>query len=215
MFQNRRDAGRQLAKLLTHEFAGAAEPPLVVGLARGGLPVAAEVADALGTPLDVLVARKLGLPWQPELGVGAIAEGGPRVLNQALIAEVGLDAAEIDDVTRRETQELERRVARYRGGRPPLPVTGRTVIVVDDGLATGYTARAAIEAVRARGAARVVLAVPVAPVESVERLREVADRVVVVDTPAAFMAIGEFYNDFSQTSDEEVIAILDAHRAPA
>lgn len=212
MFQDRRDAGRRLARLLAEEVKGTAGPLLVVGLARGGLPVAAEVADALKAPLDVLIARKLGVPWQPELGVGAIAEGGPRILNEALIVEIGLDPASIDDVTRREQQELERRVRRYRGERSPIPVAGQTVIVVDDGLATGYTARAAIAALRARGAARVILAVPVAPSDTVTALGEAADRLVVVEQPETFMAIGEFYGDFSQVSDEEVIAILEAHR---
>lgn len=214
MFQDRRDAGRQLARLLTDEVT-ATGPPVIVGLARGGLPVAAEAADALAAPLDVLVARKLGVPWQLELGMGAIAEGGGMVLNEALIAEVGLDASGVAAVRVREQQELERRVRRYRAGRSPVPVAGRTVILVDDGLATGYTAWAAILALRARGASRVVLAVPVAPRNSVRLLSAVADRVVSVAQPDPFMAIGQFYDDFSQTSDEEVGRILSAPRPPA
>lgn len=213
MFQDRRDAGRQLAELLTHEVT-ATGPPVIVGLARGGLPVAAEVADALAAPLDVLVARKLGVPWQPELGMGAIAEGGGKMLNAALIAEMGVDAGAVEEVRAREQQELERRVRRYRAGRAPIPVAGRTVILVDDGLATGYTAWAAILALRARGASRVVLAVPVAPPDTVGVLSAVADRVVAVAQPDPFMAIGQFYDDFSQTSDEEVSRILSAHQPP-
>jgi predicted phosphoribosyltransferase len=216
MFRDRRDAGRQLAPLLATEL-GARDrgAPVVIGLARGGLPVAAEVAERLGAPLDVMIVRKIGVPWQPELGVGALAEGGVRVLNDALIAEIGLRTEDIDGVVAREQRELERRVARYRGDRPPVDVTGRTAIVVDDGLATGYTAWAAIEALRARGAARVILAVPVAPPDTVAALARIADRVVAVAQPTDFMAIGEFYRDFSQESDEDVIAILAAHRPPA
>jgi predicted phosphoribosyltransferase len=215
VFDDRRDAGRELAGVLVREIeARDRGSPVVLGLARGGVPVAAEVADQLGAPLDVLIVRKLGVPWQPELGVGAIAEGGVRVLNDALIAEIGLDRAAIDEVTLREQRELERRVQRYRGDRPPVPVKDRTAIVVDDGLATGYTAWAAIESVRSRGAARVILAVPVAPPDSVATLGKIADRVIAVTQPAFFMAIGEFYRDFSQTSDVDVVGILDAHRSP-
>jgi putative phosphoribosyl transferase len=219
-FRDRRDAGRRLGELvasaLQDETAGpdragtAAAPPVVLGLARGGLPVAAEVARRLGAPLDVIIARKLGVPWQPELGMGAIAEGGGRMLNRALVADLGLDARSVEGVTARETVELERRVRRYRGDRAPLAVAGRTVVLVDDGLATGYTARAAIDAVRRRGAGRVVLAVPVAPAESAAELAGIADRVVVVEQPDPFMAIGAFYEDFDQVTDDEVSAILDA-----
>jgi predicted phosphoribosyltransferase len=215
MFEDRQDAGRQLAEHLTDELSHpGAEPPVVVGLARGGVAVAAEVADRLQAPLEVLIARKIGVPWQPELGVGAIAEGGVQVLNDALIAELGLDDAAIAEVVAREGRELQRRVDRYRAGREPVPMAGRTVIVVDDGLATGYTAWAGILAARARGAARVVLAVPVAPPDSVEALAKVADRVVAPLQPTFFMAIGEFYRDFSQTTDEDVISILAAHPPP-
>ena len=215
MFKDRRDAGRQLGELLRHEATVTDAPPVVAGLARGGLPVAAEVADSLGAPLDVMVARKLGVPWQPELGMGAIAEGGGRMLNAALIAELGIDEGAIEEVAAREQHELERRVQRSRGTRLPIPVAGRTVILVDDGLATGYTAWAAILALRARGAGRVVLAVPVAPPDTVRALAGVADQVVAVAQPEPFMAIGEFYDDFSQTSDEEVARILAAHDRPA
>jgi putative phosphoribosyl transferase len=180
----------------------------VAGLARGGMPVAAEVARALGAPLDVLVVRKLGCPWQPELAMGAIGEGDAIVLNHPLIAGIGLPPDDLVDVIRAERAELARRVARYRGDRPAEPVGGRTVIVVDDGLATGASARAAIGVLRRRGAHRIVLAVPVAPPQTVKALRGVADEVVALATPGAFMAIGQFYTDFTQTSDEDVTRLL-------
>jgi putative phosphoribosyl transferase len=160
-------------------------------------------------PLDVVVVRKIGCPGQPELGIGAIAEGGVRVLNDALVDEVGIEPIELEAVTARERAELARRVRRYRGERSSLPVDGRVVILVDDGLATGYTARAAIEAIRRGGARRVILAVPVAPADSVAAMRRVADEVVVVDTPPWFLSIGDFYEDFAQTSDEEVVSLLE------
>jgi putative phosphoribosyl transferase len=207
-FRDRADAGRGLAERLRR--CRLEEPIVVVGLPRGGVPVAAEVARALGAPLDVLVVRKLGCPWQPELAMGAIGEGDVIVLNPGLIAAAGLGAEAVREVVRRERVELERRVRRYRGGRPPAPVEGRTVVLVDDGLATGSTARAAIRVLRGRGARRVVLAVPVAPPHAVQELRELADEVVAVETPEPFLAIGQFYADFSQTSDEEVARLLAA-----
>ena len=206
MFKDRLDAGRQLASRLGRYTA---LEPVVVGLPRGGLPVAAEVADRLGAPLDIIVVRKIGLPWQPELGIGAVAEGGIRVLNDVLVEEVGIEPIELEAATARQRVELARRVHRYRGERSAVPVDGRVVIVVDDGLATGYTARAAIEAIRRGGARRVILAVPVAPEDSVAAMRGVADEVVVVDTPPRFFAIGDFYEDFAQTSDEEVVSLLE------
>lgn len=204
-FRDRVDAGRQLAELLVRYRA---EHPVVVALPRGGVPVAAEVAAALGAPLDVLVVRKLGYPWQPELGMGAIAEGDITVLNDELIARIGADADTIRAVEDRERVELERRIRRYRGDRPPVPVEGRTVILVDDGIATGYTAHAAIDVLKRHGATRVVLAAPVAPPEAVEELGRVADDVVTVRTPRLFMAIGQFYDDFAQSRDEEVAELL-------
>ena len=206
MFKDRSDAGRQLASRLARYTA---LEPVVVGLPRGGLPVAAEVADRLGAPLDIIVVRKIGLPRQPELGIGAVAEGGIRVLNDVLVEEVGIEPIELEAATARERVELARRVHRYRGERSAVPVDGRVVIVIDDGLATGYTARAAIEAIRQGGARRVILAVPVAPEDSVAAMRGVADEVVVVDTPPRFFAIGDFYEDFAQTSDEEVVSLLE------
>ena len=193
----------QLAELLETYRA---ERPVIVG-SRGGVPVAAQVAKALGGPRRPC-GRKLGYPWQPELGMGAIGEGDISVLNEELIARIGVDAETIRAVEDRERVELERRVRRYRGDRPPLPVEGRTVILVDDGIATGSTAHAAIDVLRRRGAARVVLAAPVAPPEAVDTLGRVADAVVTVRTPRLLMAIGQFYDDFSQTADEEVAELL-------
>jgi putative phosphoribosyl transferase len=210
-FANRRDAGRQLGIRLGHL---AAERPVVVGLPRGGIPVAYEVAQAVQAPLDVLVVRKLGCPWQPELGVGALGEGGIRVLNEPLLRLTGVTEQQLEAVTARESAELEHRVRRYRAGRQPIPVTGRTVIVVDDGLATGSTARAGIEVLRRRGAQRIVLAVPVAPSDAVSELQTVADDVVCLHTPGEFRALGQFYDDFDQTTDDEVASLLDATSAP-
>lgn len=204
-FRDRREAGRRLAQRLS---TFRSEKVVVVGLPRGGVPVAAEVARALDAPLDVLVVRKLGCAWQPELGIGAIGEGNVVVLNEDLIARLGVSTQDIEAVTERERAELERRVHRYRGDAAPVLVEGRTVILVDDGIATGFTARAAIAILHRRGAERVVLAVPVAPLDAVEELRHVADEVVVLEEPLAFFAIGQFYADFTQTSDEEVTACL-------
>ncbi len=170
--------------------------------------MAAEVARALGAPLDVIVVRKLGVPFQPELGMGAIGEDGVRVLNDELVRLAGVREAEIAQVEARERIELERRAARFRAGRARVPLAGRTVVIVDDGIATGSTARAACLVARAEGAARVVLATPVAPPEWVDRLGDVADELVAVATPEGFAAIGQFYDDFSQTSDEEVVGCL-------
>jgi predicted phosphoribosyltransferase/dienelactone hydrolase len=204
-FRNRGDAGRRLAVALAR-FA--ADKPVVEGLPRGGVPVAFEVAAALGAPLDVLLVRKLGCPGQPELGVGAIGEGGVRVTNRGLVARLGIPEAALDDIAGREGQVLARRLQLLRGDRARVPVAGRTVIIIDDGLATGYTARAAIEVMRRLGARKVILAVPVAPAEAVQELGAVADEVVCLLTPAWFMAIGEFYDDFNQVPDAEVARLL-------
>lgn len=204
-FVDRRDAGRQLATALAKR---AFTDPVVIALPRGGVPVAAEVARRLRAPLDVTVIRKLGYPGQPELGMGAIGENGVRLLNTALIARLDITPPQIDAVVAAEQTELERRVQRYRAGRPATPVAGRTVIVVDDGIATGFTARAAILALRQQGALRIVLAVPVGPPRTIEALRGVADEVVCLQTPEWFMAIGQFYADFRQTTDDEVTALL-------
>jgi putative phosphoribosyl transferase len=206
IFRDRRDAGRRLAARLE---ALRGEQPVVVGLPRGGLPVAAVVAEALGAPLDVVVVRKLGVPFQPELGMGAVGEGGVRVLNDEVVRLTGVGPAEIAEVEARERVEIERRARRFRGERRAVPLDGRTVIVVDDGIATGGTARAALEVVRAHGARTVVLAVPVAPPEALADLRALADVVVCLESPAAFNAVGQWYDDFTQTSDGEVVRLLD------
>jgi predicted phosphoribosyltransferase/dienelactone hydrolase len=205
VFADRTEAGIRLARAVQR-----LDPPdpVVLGLPRGGVIVAAAVARTLAAPLDVVVVRKLGAPGNPELGVGAIAEGGVTVLNEQLIAQLRVTSHELDDTAAAEHGELERRVAAYRAGRPTVPLEGRAAVVVDDGLATGYTARAAIEAARRRGAASVILAVPVAVPETVGALEEVADRVVVVEAPRYLMAVGAAYADFRQTTDAEVEAVL-------
>ncbi len=206
-FADRADAGRRLAQLLGDQSG---PPPVVVALPRGGVPVAAEVARVLGAPLDVLVVRKLGHPQQPELGVGAVAEGGVTVLNDALLQRTRVDPAALASVEAREQEEVARRVARYRGDRPRVAVTGRAVILVDDGLATGFTARAAIEVLRRAGAASIVLAVPVAPPDTLSALRPLVEEVVCVHAPPEMWAIGQWYDDFTQTTDEEVARLLAA-----
>lgn len=206
LFRNRVDAGRRLAAQLQH-LQG--EPVVVLGLPRGGVPVAAEVAHALHAPLDVIVVRKLGVPYQPELGMGAIGEDGVRVINPSVLRATSVTDEDIAAVEDRERVELERRAHRFRDGRPRLDLRGRTAVVVDDGIATGSTARAACQVARAHGAARVVLAVPVAPAGWTVQMADAADDYVALGTPAAFMAIGQFYEDFTQTSDEEVVACLD------
>lgn len=207
VYHDRREAGGLLARALKH-YAGRADV-VVLGLPRGGVPVAAEVARALGVPLDVLVVRKLGAPGQEELAIGAIAEGGTRVLNGDLVENLGLSRRDIDEIARREGRELERRVKIYRGGRHAVPVADRTVIVVDDGVATGATMRAGLQSLRARGAALLVAAAPVGAADSVESLREDADEVVVLETPSWFRAVGQWYENFGPTGDEEVRECLE------
>jgi putative phosphoribosyl transferase len=205
VFADRVDAGRRLAVRLRH-LRG--EPLVVLGLPRGGVPVAFEVAAELGAPLDVIMVRKLGVPFQPELGMGAIGEDGARVINDEIVRTTGVSEGQMAAVEARERAELERRAARFRGNRARVPLDGRTAVVVDDGIATGSTARAACQVARAHGAARVVLAVPVAPTDWTDRIGEDADELVCLDTPDPFFAIGQFYADFSQTSDKEVVACL-------
>ena len=204
-FRNRREAGQRLAARLSR-LEG--EQVVVLGLPRGGVPVAYEVARALHAPLDVIVVRKLGVPFQPELGMGAIGEGGARVLNRDVLRVARVSASELAEVEARERVELERRAEKFRGGRPRIPLEGRTVVVVDDGIATGSTARAACQVARAQGAARVVLAVPVAPRDWTTRIGDEADECIALDTPEPFWAVGQFYSDFSQTSDDEVVECL-------
>ncbi|MDX3325000.1 phosphoribosyltransferase family protein [Streptomyces sp. ME02-6979-3A] len=205
LFTDRTDAGRQLAEALRHLER---RDPVVLGLPRGGVPVAYEVARALGAPLDVIVVRKLGVPYRPELGFGAIGEGGARVISDEIVRHAGVREKDLEAVERAEEAELLRRAQTYREGRPRLPLEGRTVVVVDDGVATGATARAACQVVRAQGASHVVLAVPVASPDVAARLREDVDEVVCLSTPHFFSAVGEWYRDFSQTSDEEVVSLL-------
>ena len=208
-FLDRSDAGRRLANRTLH-LRG--EDVVVLALPRGGVPVAAEVARALGAPLDVIVVRKLGVPVQPELGMGAIGEGDVRIINPEVVAITHVTDAEIAAVERRERAELDRRARRFRGDRPRTPLAGRTAVIIDDGIATGSTARAACQVARAQGAARVVLAVPVAPPSACTALAADADEVICLETPGHFLAIGEWYQDFSQTSDREVVSLL--QRAP-
>lgn len=205
-FEDRLDAGRRLAAAVEHLKA---EQVVVLGLPRGGVPVAAQVAEALGAPLDVVVVRKLGVPYQPELGMGAIGEGGVRVVNDEVVRMARVSRRQLAQVEEGERAELQRRVDRYRRGRPRVDFRGRTVVVVDDGIATGSTARAACQVAQALGAARIVLAVPVAPPEWTYALEDVADELVCLDTPGQFFGIGQFYADFAQTTDDEVIACLE------
>lgn len=211
-FDDRVQAGRELAARLTAHPG--LEDAVVLGLPRGGVPVAAQVAAALGAPLDVFVVRKLGVPGQPELAMGAIAGGGVRVLNESLVRQLGVSEAAIDDVAGRESTELARREREYRGDRPPVPIADRTVVLVDDGLATGATMRAAVEAVRTAGPARIVVAVPVGAPETCQSMDEVADDVLCLHAPERFGAVGAFYVDFGQTSDDEVRRALDQQQTP-
>jgi putative phosphoribosyl transferase len=211
MFSDRVDAGRRLAARLRHLGGG---PVVVLGLPRGGVPVAAEVARALGAPLDVIVVRKLGIPFQPELGMGAIGEDGILVINREVVRAAGVTAADLAAVEARERTEVARRAGRYRGGRRRVPLGGRVAVIVDDGIATGSTAQAACQVARALGAARVVLAVPVASPGWQDRIGRDADEMISLATPEPFYAVGEFYADFTQTSDGEVIACLERAAAP-
>jgi putative phosphoribosyl transferase len=206
LFRDRVEAGRRLGERLV---SLAPEHAVVLGLPRGGVPVAYEVARALGVPLDVILVRKLGVPWQPELAMGAIGEGGVRVVNDEVLRAADVGDGELAVVERRERAELDARVRRFRGDRRRVDLRGRTAVIVDDGVATGSTASAACRIARAQGATRVVLAVPLAPPDSVEALRHEADEVVCLETPEPFFAIGEWYADFSPTSDDEVVALLE------
>jgi putative phosphoribosyl transferase len=205
MFPDRIAAGRALAERLGHLRDSNV---VVVGLPRGGVPVAAEVARSLDAPLDVIVVRKLGVPFQPELAMGAIGENGVRVIRDDIVHLAGIGDDELARVEARERDELARRARRFRGTRARVGLDGRVVVVVDDGIATGSTARAACDAARAEGASRIVLAVPVAPPDWTRRLAGAADEFVCVETPEPFYAVGQFYRDFSQTTDDEVIACL-------
>ena len=205
-FENRREAGRELARRLT-AFQGR-DDVVVLGLPRGGVPVAAEVAQALGSPLDVLVVRKLGVPGHEELAMGAVASGGARVLNEGIVRELRLGDAAIERITREQSAEVERRERAFRGGRPRPDLHDKTVLLVDDGIATGATMRSAVAALRANGPRRVVVATPVAAPEAVAWLEKEADEVICLATPMDFLAVGRWYRDFPQTTDDEVRALL-------
>jgi predicted phosphoribosyltransferase len=210
IFSNRRAAGRYLGEELMQ--LGLAGKVLVLGLPRGGIPVAYEVAAALAAPVDALVVRKLGAPFNPELALGAIAFGGVTVYNDDLLAQLGLDEEALAPIRARELEELRRRERVYRQDRPPLDVAGATVVIVDDGMATGATMHAAVAATRALKPARIVVAVPTAAVDAVERLERLADRVVALATPEPYYGVGAWYSEFPQLTDAEVVAELAASR---
>jgi len=210
-FADRRDAGRQLAARLKHLVG---DHPVVLALPRGGVPVAYEVAKALGTPLDVLLVRKIGVPHQPELAAGAVAEGDPPFIfaNREVAEPLGLSQAWLERAAVHEIEEIARRRLAYRHGQSAPDIAGKCVIIVDDGIATGATTHVALQAARGLGAAKIVLAVPVASVAAVEALRGLTDEIVALRTPEDFGAVGQFYDDFSQTSDEEAMALLAKRR---
>jgi predicted phosphoribosyltransferase len=209
-FADRRQAGAELGARLAH-YRGQGDL-VVLALPRGGVPVAHEVARALGAALDVFVVRKLGVPGHRELAMGAIASGGVRVLNKDVVDWYRIPPAVIDEVAREEQVELERRQQMYREGRPPVELRGRTALLIDDGLATGSTMKAAVEAVRAHGPSRIVVAVPVGAPDTCRELAGIADEVVCVRTPQPFSAVGQWYVDFSQTTDAEVRELLHERR---
>jgi len=212
LFRNRSEAGRHLAAHLS-EYAGRTDV-LVLALPKGGVPVAAEVASALGAPLDVLVVRKIGVPWNPEMAVGAIASGGMMALDVPTLNALRLTRADLEPVLQAERRELTRREALFRRERPFPALEGQIVILVDDGLATGATMQVAIAALRTKNPARIVVAVPVASRSACAALDMIVDRVVCVATPEPFYGVGVWYEDFSQTSDEEVLSLLDHNAAP-
>ncbi|WP_030863971.1 phosphoribosyltransferase [Streptomyces sp. NRRL S-37] len=208
-FHDRRQAGRELAaRLRERQDEGALPDPVVLALPRGGAAVAVEVAGALDAPLDVLVVRKIGAPFHEEFGVGAMAGDGVPLLDQDALRRLGIDEADLAPVVERERTELRRREQRYRQGRPAPELRGRTVIVVDDGLATGSTARAALRALRAQDPGHLVLAVPVGAAEGVALMRSEADEVVCLHEPVAFMAVGQWYEEFDQLTDDDVLDAL-------
>jgi predicted phosphoribosyltransferase len=208
-FPDRHAAGRELAERL-RKYAGRHDV-LVLALPRGGVPVAYEVAEALGAPLDLFLVRKLGTPGHRELAMGAIASGGVRVLNEEVVRWYGITPRDIEFVAEEEQRELERREAAYREGRPPVPVKGKIAILIDDGLATGSTMKAAVQAVKALGPTRVVVAVPVGARDTCAELSTIADEVVCARMPEPFSAVGQWYLDFDQTTDEEVNELLRNH----
>jgi putative phosphoribosyl transferase len=206
LFEDRGDAGRQLAAAAR---GYAVEDPLVLALPRGGVPVAYEVAQELGAPMDLLFVRKIGAPGHPEYGIGAVVDGdNPQVVLSEMVDQLGIPASYIEQQKRRELEEIERRRRAYLGDREPLAIKGRTVMVVDDGIATGGTVRASLRALRSAEARRLILAVPVAAADTIESLRSEADEILCLATPEPFYAVGMHYRDFDQTSDEEVVRLL-------
>jgi len=206
-FRDRADAGRRLGDALKARY-GDRDDVLILGLPRGGVPIAFEVAQILNAPLDIFVVRKLGVPGHEELAMGAMASGGAIVFNDEVVQSLGIPQNAIDRVIARERRELERREREYRGNRPPIDVSARTVILVDDGLATGATMHAAVQAVRASGPAGIVIAVPVAAAATVTRLRPFVDDLVCINIPESFFAVSAWYDNFSQTTDEEVSSMV-------
>jgi putative phosphoribosyl transferase len=206
-FHNRADAGRRLGERLDHLGR---EHPIVIGLPRGGVPVAAEIAERLGAPLDIVVVRKIGTPDRAELAAGAVGEDGVTVENVPVLRELGLTWDDLREQVEHERVEVKRRAESLRPARPRADLRDRTVVLVDDGIATGSTVVAAIRVVRKLGASRVVLAVPVAPADAIQRMSALADEVVCLQTPARFLAVGQWYQNFNQVSDSEVCALLSA-----
>jgi len=213
MFNDRREAGRKLALELARMNL---RDPVVLALPRGGVPVAAEIAEALAAPLDLVIVRKVGAPGNPELAVAAIVDGDPPdvVLNREIVEAYRLDEASLAALVARERPELARRRAAYLGSRRPLPIAGKTAVLVDDGAATGTTMKVAVRALKRRSPAALVVALPVAPPDTVEALRSEADRLVCLSSPARFRALGYFYRNFEQLSDEDVLAAMDKARHP-
>jgi len=206
IFQDRRDAGRRLAELLTEYKEN--KDAIVIGLPRGGVIVAAEVAKQLKLPLDILCPRKLGAPYQPELAIGAVTETGEGIFNEDLLAALGVTNSYLQNIINKEKQVAQQRAKLYRNGRPPLNLENKITILIDDGLATGATMKAALATAKALGAAKIVVAIPVAPVDTLEEIRSMVDEVKCLQAPYPFHAVGAFYTDFSQTEDDEVIKLL-------
>ena len=215
MFADRKTAGRQLSQRLQYLRH---EKPVVLALPRGGVPVGFEIAEGLDAPLDIVLVRKIGVPWQPELALGAVVDGAnPHVvINDSLAAELAIDESYITSETARQLEEIERRRKLYLGDRPPVPLAGRTVIVVDDGIATGSTVRTALRAIRNAGAGKIVLAVPVAPRDALDELRGEVDEIICISIPSPFIAVGAHYAEFAQLADADVILLLeDRHKRMA
>ena len=208
MFADRKTAGRQLSQRLQYLRH---EKPVVLALPRGGVPVGFEIAEGLDAPLDIVLVRKIGVPWQPELALGAVVDGAnPHVvINDSLAAELAIDESYITSETARQLEEIERRRKLYLGDRPPVPLAGRTVIVVDDGIATGSTVRTALRAIRNAGAGKIVLAVPVAPRDALDELRGEVDEIICISIPSPFIAVGAHYAEFAQLADADVILLLE------